>query len=59
MKNNHLSRAPVESGVRTSYKLVGVLKRDCNISCEKPNGQPVYLTVTGWLFGQISERLFA
>lgn len=45
---NHLSRAPV-SGVRTGYRLGGVLKRDC-ISCE-PDSQS--LPFTGWLFGQI------
>ena len=49
VKNNHLTRALCMSGicrqsVRTGLKPIGVLKRVC-ISCEKPNDQPVYLTV--------------
>jgi len=52
-RNNHLSCAPVDSGVRTSLKLGGVLKRDCFKSCEKPNGKPIYPTVIGSAIGQI------
>ncbi|MBX9636724.1 MAG: hypothetical protein K2Q45_04150 [Nitrosomonas sp.] len=55
MKRNHLTRASDSvTDVRTGLNPVGVLKRVIRFkSCEKPNNQPVYLTVTGWLIGQI------
>lgn len=55
MKGNHLSRAPAESGVRISSKLVGVLKRDCNLT-QRPAGFP---NCSGWSFGQIMTRTSA
>lgn len=54
MKNNHLTRASVAYDVRTGLNPVGVLKRVIRFkSCEKPNDQPVYLTVPVGLLARL------
>lgn len=47
MKRNHFTRASERvTDVRTGFNPVGVLKRVIRFkSCEKPNDQPVYITV--------------
>ena len=64
VKNNHLTRALCMSGicrqsVRTGSKPVGVLKRVIRFkSCEKPNDQPVYLTVPVGLLDRFYAAIF-
>ncbi|MDV6347498.1 hypothetical protein R2083_08215 [Nitrosomonas sp. Is35] len=54
MKRNHLARAPELFGVRTGFNPAGVLKRVIRFkSCEKPNSQPVYLTVPVGLLARL------
>lgn len=50
LHKHHLPDAPVNSGVRVTSKVAGVLKSGiCFISCEKPNGQPVTTCPVGLL----------
>ena len=54
MKRNHLTRAFELLSVKTGFNPAGVLKRVIRFkSCEKPNNQPVYLTVPVGLLARL------
>lgn len=59
-EKNHLTRASDRvTDVRTGSKPIGVFKRVIRFkSCEKPNDQPVYLTVPVGLLARFYAAIF-